>query len=186
MQMGEKRADEIWAFGPGPFALSGRPPSLEGVVELINNTEQSQELTAIPLKNVALGSYRGPVPDHVTTLARLGAHGRTRATMRLTLDPTTPPGRYEAELGGGAQTERLLLQVLANWQLRIIPDAVTVAPSAGEKLGLQAVVTNQGNMELKLPATQSVDLDDTRGLIQLANVVAGEVGKEGFTRFLDG
>jgi hypothetical protein len=185
MQMSEKRADENWTFGPGPFALSGRPPSLEGVVELINNTEQSRELTAIPLKNVALGSHRGPVPDHVTTLAQLGPRGRTRAIMRLTLDPATPPGRYEAQLGGGAQTERVLIQVLANWQLRVIPDAISVAASAGETLRLQVVFTNHGNMALELPATRSIDLDDTRGLIQLANVVAREVGKEGFTKFLD-
>jgi hypothetical protein len=185
MQRNEKRMDENWTFGTGPFALSGRPPFLEGVVELINNTERDQEITAIPLRKMALESQRGPVPGHVTILAQLGPHGRTRTTMRLTLDPATPPGRYEAELFCGAQTERVLIHVLPNWQLRIIPEAISVATSAGERLGLQVVVINQGNMELKLPATQSVDLDDTRGLFHLADVVVRQVGKEGFNKFLD-
>ncbi len=185
MQTAEKRGDENWTLGPGPFTVSGRPAFLKGVVELINNTAENRELTAISLRNVEIRSHRGPVPDHVTLLAQLGPYTRRRTSTRLALDPVTAPGRYEALLCCGAQTERLLIQVLPNWQLRIVPDAISLATSAGEKLKVPIVIINEGNMELTLPTTQSVDLDDNRGVIPMVKVVVREVGKDGFNKCLD-
>ncbi len=189
MERKEQVSQEKWELGPGPFVLSGPPPVCEGTVELVNRSEEELELTAIAIRHIDLKSQQSPGSAAVGTFARLGPHDRSRVAMRLTLDHTTPPGRYTGELCCGSQREQVLIQVLENWDLRIVPQSVIITASPGEKLALRVLITNLGNIEFNLQNADSIYLDDDQGinrlLLNTLNTAIKEAGKQGFGKFLD-
>jgi hypothetical protein len=185
MQTGARLADENWALGSGPFVLSGRPPHLEGIVELTNRSARRLEVGAIALHGLNLKSHPGPVPEAVAAFARLDPNERASVRMRLTLDPTLPAGRYGAHLSCGAQHEEIVIEVLENITLSVNPAGVSISAAPGQKIKFQVFVSNRGNVATTPQAPDSIYLNEDRDVLEVASQVAKESGKDGFQKFLD-
>jgi hypothetical protein len=185
MEKQETVVEEKWGLGAGPIVLTGRPASCQGYVELINRSAEDVEPRAVAITGLDLGSRQRHPPAVARVSARLGPHARVRAPIEVTLDPTTPPGSYTGQLYSGSQREELVIHVLENWDLRIVPQSVTVTARPGDKLALRIAITNLGNIEFTLPNSVPLHLDHKLELIQCLNTALRAAGRQGFEKVLD-
>lgn len=85
------------------------------------------------------------------SLTRLPAPGQSgRVPVRLSLDPHTPPGNYEAQFDVAGSTQKAMIEVLAVERLSFAPRSLTITASPGEVVKVQLVITNEGNQSLTL------------------------------------
>ncbi|HEY2815759.1 MAG TPA: hypothetical protein VGK44_01355 [Casimicrobiaceae bacterium] len=185
MEKTQAVVEEKWKLGSGAVVLSGRPTSCQGYVELINTSSETVEPRALAIAGLDFGVAQVRAPETARISARLAPHGRMRAPIEVALEPTTPPGNYTGQLRCGAQQEKLVIQVLESWDLRLLPQSVTVTAKPGEKFMLRTLIANLGNVELALPNSAQLPLEQKLDLGQSLNVALLAAGKQGFNQVLD-
>ncbi len=165
-----------------PPVFYGPPAALRGKLRLSNPTGEKLKLQQIPLaarKNAGVtlaGIARQPVAS-LEVAARIapGAQGAAPATVRL--DPRTAPGTYEAEITVGDRTQRVVLHVVDNLDLRISPDVVWLFTEGERKFTRRFVVENAGNVPVRLGercAAMLVDVIEERAALREGSARACE------------
>jgi hypothetical protein len=76
--------------------------------------------------------------------------GRGRG-LRISLPPSTPPGRYTGRIMAGAEDRPVVVEVPADARLRIAPVESEVAVDPGGEASLTLTASNIGNVEQELP-----------------------------------
>jgi len=146
-------------FCPGdPHAkavlFAGAPGSVEADVWLENG-----ESTDLVLREAALISPSIPVAgrhNHVRIAVPkvLPAHQRKLLSVSFDLDPSTPPGTYDAEIRieGAVGTKRFAAQitVVQNYALSIEPEQFVFTCAPGDTVAGELVVRNEGNVPIRV------------------------------------
>jgi hypothetical protein len=178
-------AEGKWGFRPGPILFAGPPASCQGYLELINKSDDDVEPKAITITRLQPGFGERRLLAATKGPARLGPHQHLRVPIEVSLDPTTPPGTYTGQLSCSSQTEDVVINVLESWDLRIVPQSVTITASPGERVALGILFTNLGNIEVTLPNSLSLYLEHNLEISRHLNAALKTAGKQGFNKLLD-
>jgi hypothetical protein len=185
MENKDSATEEKWGLVSGPVVFSGEPASCQGYVELINRSAENVEPKAIAITHLELNSKQRRPPPAARVSARLGPYERIRVPIEVALDPATPPGSYTGQLSCGSQKEDVVINVLESWDLRIVPQKVTVTARAGETVVLRILIANLGNGEFALPHSVSLHLEHNLEIERHLNVALKAAGMQGFPKVLD-
>jgi hypothetical protein len=151
----------------GPVRLRGRPQSLSGVVELAreavprdsfevatcdNERTEHGYLTRLHFAPLLATSIPVSVaPHHVLAFGALPAPGTSaKVAVNFAVDPTTPPGRYQATFEVGGEATEAEIEVLANPALSVEPKRIKVSGPPGGVAREAVVMRNRGNVPFDL------------------------------------
>jgi hypothetical protein len=101
--------------------------------------------------------------------------------LRLHLPRNTPPGTYEATIGSGEDERPALITVEPEVFLRIFPDRLKLTARAGDRLPIDLLLANLGNVPVTIQGTYAFGMFDVGGIERATGrMMAG--GKEGERR----
>jgi hypothetical protein len=140
----------------GPVVLHGGPGRLRGRIHLVNETDAPLATTA-PL--IIASTAAGDVSVTPTGSAVV-APGRTQPVLlRATIDPSTPPGVYDAEISFGGAPVSAVIQVIEEVSLRFSPASMVVDGTTGTEQLKTLLVTNTGNVALPVSDLGPTELE---------------------------
>lgn len=167
-----------------PLVLIGPPRGIRGEFRVQNPTER-KIIVRQPLLKRAAAAPRGkgakavtPIPEEALALRRIVVRpGQSRPIpIALTLDPTTPPGTYEAQLDVDGEMRTVLMHVTEDASFSIAPDELVLPNRPGEKMQKQVVITNHGNVPLSVRTIGTVVLDEELAHCRALRGALDEVG----------
>ena len=136
------------------IVLSGPPTSLRTTVTVENTSEGR-----LAIRGATLHLDDGtPVPG--TAGALIGAGSTASLPVRVSLDPTTAPGTYAAELEVSGARRSAVIRVQTELSLSVSPDEV-LAVAGRRAIGID--VANDGNVAIPLAGRVIAATDDGRG-----------------------
>lgn len=172
-----------------PLVLIGPPRGMRGEFRVQNSTASKIIVRQPLLKRVAAASTRttgkaaaaraaAALPGEAVVLRRIVVRaGQTRPVpIALTLDPTTPPGTYEAQLDLEGEQRTVLMHVTEDVSFSIMPDELVLPNRPGEKVQKQVVFTNDGNVPLSVRNIGPVVLDEELAHCRALRGALDEVG----------
>jgi hypothetical protein len=173
-----------------PLVLSGPPRGMRGEFRVQNSTASKIIVRQPLLKRVAAASTRttgkaaaakaaaAALPAEAVVLRRIVVRpGQSRPVpIALTLDPTTPPGTYEAQLDVEGEQRTVLMHVTEDVTFSITPDELVLPNRPGEKVQKQVVFTNDGNVPLSVRTIGPVVLDEELAHCRALRGALDEVG----------
>lgn len=177
------------SFGDKPIVFVGNPRRCVGVLEIHNPDDQPVKMRRLQLRS-ADPKLNGPCLPEVfdaNVLARLCGCETKKVEVSLSFPPTTPPGQYDAWLGGHAGTRcPVSIRLLELRSLRLTPGTVSYTTQPGATFDTTITVTNLGNVPLPIPqGTPLVFRDLVRGWHQHFHAAVSTVGDQGNQPFLD-
>lgn len=132
-----------------PILFVGPPTSLRAHLQLENTSDARMSLRAL-----AVTAEVAPAAE-AQVVAVLPAGSRSTATATLSVNRSTAPGSYPAQVQVGGQPRPARLVVLASTELDLVPGRVVVqAPSST----FPVVVRNDGNVAVPLAELVRADL----------------------------
>lgn len=167
-----------------PLVLIGPPRGIRGEFRVQNPTER-KIIVRQPLLKRTAAAPRGkgakavtPIPEEALALRRIVVRpGQSRPIpIALTLDPTTPPGTYEAQLDVDGEMRTVLMHVTEDASFSIAPDELVLPNRPGEKMQKQVVITNHGNVPLSVRTIGTVVLDEELAHCRALRGALDEVG----------
>src|SRR5262249_4084893 len=147
--------EEKCGLGPGPIVLTGVPRSCQGYVELINRSSEVVEPKAIEITSLDPHARQKHLPPPLRASARIGPHEHLQLPIEVGLDPTVPPGSYEAQLCVGSERRDVVINVLESSDLRFVPQSLAVKAGARARVARRILVANFGNIEFTPPNSVS-------------------------------
>jgi hypothetical protein len=168
MEIARDSAVRLFSRGPSgeePIVFAGEPASLEADVWLHNEEEDDLLLQRATLTCLAMQKYAKRAEIARLSVPRVVAAGQRKLlSMSFDIDPTVPPGIYEAEvrLEGTAGSKEFFAQIIVtqNYQLSLEPDQFVFAGDAGRRLSGEVVVWNEGNVPVDVSPMGEVRLED--------------------------
>lgn len=165
------------------IVLVGQPGSLRGEFHLENPGEQrmvfrgARMSSVLPPKAVRAAPEVKPVAQKLpSVIVRPGE--RRRVPLRMALSPTTPPGEYHAEIKLEDRTWPVVMHVTEKVALDISPGQLVLHNQPGATFKKQIVVSNRGNVPLKVDEVAPVPLDDELLQCRILRAVAGAVNEK--------
>jgi hypothetical protein len=177
------------SFGKAPIVFVGEPRRCVGVVEVHNPHDEPVKMRRLRLQSADSKLQNSCEPEVIDAqvIARLCACETKRVEVSLAFPPTTPPGHYQAWLGGldGARCP-VSIRLLELRSLRLSPGRVSHTTSPGATFETCITVTNLGNVPLTIPhGTPLVFRDPRRGWHQHFHASVTTHGEQGNQQFLD-
>lgn len=149
--------------------LRGRPDELVGVATMRREQEPDPSAFRFATTNIAetrFGYKRrlNSAPMRSTSLPRMASlnssrlsftrlplpGSQARVPVSLSIDPHTPPGKYEAVFDVAGSDQRAEIEVLPVEKLMLSPRSVSIIAAPGEVVAVDLVLTNSGNVPLEL------------------------------------
>jgi hypothetical protein len=172
-----------------PLVLIGPPRGVRGEFRVQNPTAQKIVVKQPLLKRAAAAAPRGKgaaaakaaaagLPAESLALRRIVVRpGQSRPVpIALALDPTTPPGTYQAELDVEGELRTVVMHVTEDATFSITPDELVLPNHGGEKVQKQVVFTNHGNVPLPVRTIGTVVLDEELAHCRALRGALDEVG----------
>jgi hypothetical protein len=177
------------SFGKRPIVFVGGPRRCVGVLEIHNPHDEPVKLRRLQLRseNPKLSNACEPAVIDVHVLARLCPCETKKVEVSLAFPPTTPPGHYDAWLGGleGARCP-VSIRLLELRSLRLSPSVVSYTTQPGATFETCVTATNLGNVPLTIPnGTPLVFRDLERGWHQHFHAAVSTHAEQGNQPFLD-
>jgi hypothetical protein len=167
-----------------PIILFGHPGRLRGDLFVRNPGSEPVELRFLPV--TAAGHQPAPLRAAKPTqdlamrlkpgLIRPGHAGRV--SLSLDLDPSTPPGEYQAEVEMAGKKQVVTLHVTERIDLRVLPNQLVIENHPGQKNVKRVLVNNRGNIPLNIGEIGAVFLDDDLLYCRTLRAAAAAVGDE--------
>jgi hypothetical protein len=133
------------------LSLSGSASALRIPFALRNSSAQPVRLEEASLAKVLLAGDGAPLRlEPVPIQVSLAGNGVTRTTLRLRLDPATPPGRYEGEVRLAGLARTVSIDVLPEVKLDVRPSPLLVDAAAGREQSFTVGFENRGNVPLTI------------------------------------
>ena len=136
--------------------LVGRPQSLRGELPIANAGEDDIVVSGLMLHSEA--ARQGPVRASGSTVVPAGASASM--PLSIALDPHLPAGEYTGEIEVSGEVRRVVLHVTEEVDLDVRPDRIHVTPGGRPSTTTTIVLTNRGNVAVRLPATASAEAGD--------------------------
>lgn len=193
-------AQENCRLGPGPFVFSGTPPLIQGVVSLVNESADKLKVRSLRLNATGLQSARVARPLDakakaqarqpedllkVKVLQGLIPYAQANVIAMLNIDKFTAPGEYQAQVRLADQQAPALLIVLPHYELRLIPDRMTIAAAPGETIKRSVYVVNEGNVPFSTRKAAFAPLQALNMLHHALAIALNEEGHKGHKNVLD-
>jgi hypothetical protein len=155
-----READEALLF-------VGEPGSISGKVWLENPDEEQLELRRASLYSPYVRSTEPARGNRITQIPvpkYLPARQRQLVSIVFDLDPSTPPGTYDAsvvlESADGTTTFPARIIVTPQYSLSIEPDRLVVTAAPGGAFAGEVVVVNDGNVPIDVLPLGEFPLED--------------------------
>ena len=152
-----------------PLVLVGPPTAVRGQFRVRNPTDRKIIMRPPILRATAVTSPRAkaaavkpsPFQDASLALRRIVVRaGQSRPVpIALSLDPTTPPGTYHAQLEIEGEQRSVVLHVIEDVSLELAPQEIVLPSRPGEKIEKQVVFSNTGNVPVSVKTIGTVVLD---------------------------
>jgi hypothetical protein len=136
---------------PPSVVVTGPPGQLRATVTVENTADRQVAVRAAALHGVG-GS---PVPGGVAALIPAGA--TATVPVSFSVDPSTPPGEYAAEVEVGGTRRAATVRVEPHLAMRASPRKVLAQPGRQD---LEIVVTNEGNLDVTVAALARARAED--------------------------
>lgn len=150
-----------------PLVLVGPPRGVRGQFRVQNATDRKIIVRQPRLTTAAAVRTRAAValPEAALALRRIIVRpGQSRPVpIALALDPTTPPGTYEAQLDVGGEKRTVVMHVTEEVALSIEPSQIVLPNRSGEKVRRSVIFTNDGNVPVSVRSLGTVVLEDELG-----------------------
>jgi hypothetical protein len=170
-----------------PLVLIGPPRGVRGEFRVQNPTERKiivkqpllkRAATAARGKGAAAKAAAAALPAESLVLRRIVVRpGQSRPVpISLALDPTTPPGTYQAELEVEGEQRTVVMHVTEDVTFSITPDELVLPNHAGAKVQKQVIFTNHGNVPLAIRSIGTVVLDEELAHCRALRGALDEVG----------
>lgn len=177
------------SFGTKPVVFVGDPRRCVGVLEIHNPHDEPVKMRNLQLRSAdpKLSNTCEPEVIGAHVLAKLCACETRKVEVSLAFPATTPPGLYEAWLGGleGARCP-VSIRLLEFRKLRLSPSVVSYSTQPGATFNTCVTATNLGNVTLTIPqGSPLVFRDLARGWHQHFHAAVSTHGEQGNEVFLD-
>ena len=149
-----------------PLVLVGEPGRIKGKLNLTNSGAEEVVLQGAQLRTAATSkaAESRPALDINKPLHPIIVRpGRSRSvSLKMALDPTTPPGEYDAELEVGGEVKPVKVHVVEKIDIRLHPDKLIIREAPGGTASKRIVVQNVGNVPVTIGDIGAVVLEDDR------------------------
>jgi len=166
-----------------PLVLTGPPRHVRGEL-LVRNPGDEKAIVRQPLMRPMTIAGRGKakalsLQEPAVTLRRIVVRARQdrRVPIALSLEPSTPPGTYHAELDVDGELREVVLHVTEDVAFTIEPSELVIPNRPGEKVARQIIVSNQGNVAIAVKSIGPIVLDDELVHCRALRGALADVGK---------
>jgi hypothetical protein len=168
MQAANESAVRVFARGSTagePIVFVGEPSLLEADLWLHNEGDGDLLLDKATVISPALqkDAPRSEVA-RISVPRVLRARQRTLLSTSFDIDPSIPPGTYEAEIRlhreSGHESFLAWITVTQNYQLSLDPDQFVFAATPGSSVSAELVVWNEGNVPVEVTPMGECELKD--------------------------
>jgi len=143
------------------LSLSGSAGALRIPITLRNASAGAIQVSDVSLAEVRLGAAGKPLRlDPIPVHVNVAANGVARARIRLRLDPTTPPGRYQGEIRLAGISRPIEIEVVAQAELVVRPAPLVVDAALGPEQRFAVAFQNRGNTTLTIDLTGDYPLGE--------------------------
>jgi hypothetical protein len=139
-----------------PVFLFGPPKKLTGVVPLRNGGGERAVLRRAALR----GDVAGGLAVRRLSSVRLEPDQRSDVELTFDIDPTTPPGEYEAEVEVAGVVRSAVVRVTEAVAVDVTPFRLVIEAAPGDTVEKHVVVQNKGNVDALVNAAAVIPLDD--------------------------
>ena len=147
-----------------PLTLSGPPRGIRGEFRLENSSDDKVVIRAPQVRppKKSRSSSAKPLADPQLVMRRIIVRARQSrpVPISLSLDPSTPPGTYHAELDIEGQVRSVVIRVTEGLSATILPDEIVLPGKAGKVFERQIIVRNDGNVPVTVPKIGTIVLDE--------------------------
>jgi len=133
-----------------PVQIHGEQGRLYGALNLQNQGSDLLTLRSIPIRATKLKDKNAAELSALRVRGRLSPNEKGEVRIDYEIDPTTPPGVYQAKLLIGEEEQAAEINILAIAELEIEPDTITLNTAAQPQHALDLFVTNNGNVDIQL------------------------------------
>jgi hypothetical protein len=169
--------------GGRPLVLVGPPRDVRGELP-VRNPGDEKVIIRQPLMRPAAITGRGrqkalALQEPALTLRRIVVRARQdrQVPIALSLEPSTPPGTYHAELDVGGELREVVLHVTEDVAFTTEPSELVIPNRPGGKVAKQIVVSNQGNVAIAVKTIGAVVLDEELVHCRALRGALADVGK---------
>jgi hypothetical protein len=134
------------------IVFTGPPDMLTGQVIFENKSKDDFHLTKLPLEHKELKELNGMRFDAFQVNSDLNAGQRLLQTVRISLDPHTPPASYEMDVYIGGIRKKINLVIQPNISVEVSPEEITfIGTDPGISHHADIRILNNGNIPVDLP-----------------------------------
>lgn len=151
-----------------PLVLVGEPQRIKGKLHLTNTGTEEVVLQNTQLRTVTTKKGRGKSAPPALEINKplhpiIVRPGRSRSvSVKMALDPTTPPGEYEAELEADGEIKPVIVHIIEKLDISLNPGKLVIRESPGGTATRRVVIQNHGNVPLPIGDIGAVVLEDDR------------------------
>lgn len=130
--------------------LRGEQGRLQGKLFVENSSTSKLSLNSIPIENVKIRDSSQVMLNELRVRGRLKAKEKGTVNVDVPIDPSTAPGVYSATLTLGGKQQQAEITVVANVELEIEPDTVTINTQIKSGSKTTFDFCNVGNVDVLL------------------------------------
>jgi len=155
-------------LGEEPLVLVGEPHRLRGKLNLTNMGGEDVVLQGAQFRTPEAKRLKSKGAQRLLEINQplqpiIVRPGRSRSvSVKMSLDPLTPPGEYDAELEVNGQIKPVKLHITERIDLKISPNKIIIRAAPGSTITKRIVFSNNGNVPLSIGELGAVVLEDER------------------------
>ncbi|HLV33548.1 MAG TPA: hypothetical protein VKY59_00480 [Spirillospora sp.] len=167
-----------------PLVLVGESGRIRGKLNLTNTSSEEVVLQDALLRTLPVKGARGKETPAALEINKplhpiIMRPGRSRSvSLKMTIDPYTPPGEYDAQLEIGGETKPVKVHVVEKVDLSLHPDRLVIREAPGGTVTRRIVIQNKGNVPLVIGEIGAVPLEDERLECRILRRVATAINTE--------
>jgi len=147
-----------------PVLLYSKQGRLHGNLYLQNKSASKLTLNSIPIESVKIRDQANGPLSNLRARGRLQPNEQGMVHIDYLIDPTTPPGTYQATLLIGGEEQAAEISIAEHVELEIEPDTITLNTESKPNYTPEFKVTNIGNVDVNLGEKLFVPLKSEQSL----------------------
>ncbi|MDH5586049.1 MAG: hypothetical protein OEZ05_05415 [Nitrospirota bacterium] len=147
-----------------PIIIYGSPGRVQGTLTIQNDSDTKLTVRSIPIQAPKLRSQTLEPLQEIRIFSRMYPSQQSRVTLDFPVDPSTPPGTYQATVLIGDQSQPVQIRISESVELEVEPDIVTVSEKDQKRFEREFVVTNVGNVPMSVGEKWVAALQGSEGM----------------------